>query len=143
MKSSSKADLPVENAPMRRAAARRTVLGLTVLYTLSFLLSPARLDNLPITCAWKLLTGIPCPFCGLSHSVAALSHGAPGLAFRLNPFGPVLYAAGLVLLPLSAYIWITGREPLPSYYRRLRVVTILLAAAWGLWWLTVSLPRLF
>ncbi len=142
MKPFLKADLPVENASMRRAAARRTVLGLAVLYTMSFLLSPSSLDNLPATCAWKLLTGIPCPFCGLSHSVAALSHGAPGLAFRLNPFGPVLYAAGLALLPLSAYIWITGREPMTSYYKRVRLAAIFLAAAWCLWWLTVNLARL-
>jgi len=143
MRSVPGAALPSESPSALRSRALRTALALIVLYGLSFALSPSGLDRLPNLCLWKAATGIPCPFCGLSHSVAALSHGQPGLAFHLNPFGPPLYAAGLVLLVLSLYAWRSGRDPLAARSSLRKTVLIAFAAAWGLWWLASSLRLLF
>ncbi|MCE5270870.1 DUF2752 domain-containing protein [bacterium] len=143
MRSIPSAALPTESPGALRARARRTALGLLALYGLSFALSPVNLDRLPNLCLWKAVIGIPCPFCGLSHSVAALSHGLPRLALHLNPFGPPLYAAGLALLALSLYTWRSGHDPLAAHPRLRRAAILAFGGAWGLWWLVTSLRLLF
>ncbi len=49
-------------------------------------------------CPFNLLTGWPCPGCGLTHSFCHISHGDLASAWSANPFGFLFYALALVLL---------------------------------------------
>jgi hypothetical protein len=43
-------------------------------------------------CGFHRLTGLPCPGCGLTRSLASISHLHLGAALRYHPFGVVIYA---------------------------------------------------
>ncbi len=43
-------------------------------------------------CWFHGLTGLPCPGCGLTRSLASISHRELGAALRYHPFGFVIYA---------------------------------------------------
>lgn len=46
----------------------------------------------PVLCPLRLLTGIPCPACGLTTSFTELAGGHLGAATAASPLGPVLFA---------------------------------------------------
>ena len=50
----------------------------------------------PIVCPIRLLTGFPCPACGTTRSVGAISTGDFDLAWNLNPLGFALITATLI-----------------------------------------------
>ena len=54
------------------------------------------LNDGPIVCPIRLLTGIPCPACGTTRSVAAISEGRFSDALSLNPLGFIVIASLLV-----------------------------------------------
>lgn len=66
----------------------------------SFLMPPEGLGF--SLCAFKALTHLPCPACGLGRSLACLSHLSWGESIRLHPFGPLIYAMLLALGCASA-----------------------------------------
>jgi len=66
---------------------------------------------IPDTCAFKNLTGIPCPGCGLTRSIVAAAHGEIresilhhrlGLLTLFYIFLQFVYRAGMILAPASA-----------------------------------------
>lgn len=63
-------------------------------------------------CLFLVITGLPCPFCGLTTSFALLTHGTLGRAFLANPSGPPLYGIMLCLLVIYVVLRIRGRENL-------------------------------
>lgn len=75
-------------------------------------------------CTFKLVTDVPCPTCGASRSIIALSDGRLVTALRLNPLliGAVL--AVFAYVPVAFVLWTRGlRRP------RLRLVHP--GARWG------------
>ena len=50
-----------------------------------------------ITCLFSMASGIDCPFCGLTHGVAALGAGDLGAALALNPLSPLAVALALAV----------------------------------------------
>jgi len=54
-------------------------------------------------CSWKVMTGHPCPGCGLSRSVRNLAHGEAGLAFSYHPFGFLVLP--YAVLAVSTLAW--------------------------------------
>lgn len=50
------------------------------------------------TCPVRAVTGVPCPGCGLTHSLAALACGHWSEAVADHPLGPVVAVAGALLL---------------------------------------------
>jgi hypothetical protein len=56
-----------------------------------------------LTCPFRAATGHPCPFCGLTTSMALTLRGEPGAALAAHPLGPavVVLAVGL----LVAVVW--------------------------------------
>lgn len=90
-------------------------------------------------CALHALTGIPCPTCGTTRSVAALLQGKTHTAFLLNPLTTtlligiaiyVLYSAVAVAFRLPRLRW----EPLSASERRwIRIGVILLIASNWVW----------
>lgn len=63
-------------------------------------------------CLFHIITGIPCPSCGSTRSVAALLHGHIMKSLAINPLG-VLIAAIMVCAPVwLLYDLLTGRSSL-------------------------------
>jgi len=92
--------------PMQRLIL---ALFLSLVLALSFLLSlppqsaedPDFIWGIPL-CGFKLLTGIPCPFCGLTRSFVFTAHGQWEQAFLHNFLGPLLW---MVTLAAAIYHW--------------------------------------
>lgn len=59
-----------------------------------------------LTCVFSMATGIDCPFCGLTHGVAALGAGDVSAALAANPLAPL--AVGLALA--VAFALLRGRR---------------------------------
>lgn len=62
----------------------------------------------PTLCPLRLLTGLPCPTCGLGHSVCLTLHGQLEAAWLENPVGPALVLVAALVLFASAL----GESPL-------------------------------
>jgi len=70
-----------------------------------------------VTCLFSAATGVACPFCGMTHGVAALGTGDLSVAVAANPLAPVAVALALAV-PVAL-----------AYRRRLQVPS---AALWAL-----------
>jgi hypothetical protein len=57
----------------------------------------------PTMCPFRLALGVPCPFCGLSHSLLAVGQGDLAHAFSLNPLGLVAPLVAVAVLLAVAH----------------------------------------
>jgi hypothetical protein len=57
--------------------------------------------SLAPSCAFKILTGIPCPTCGATHSVVHLAQGEISAAFIMNPLTAVYFIAAVLVFLYS------------------------------------------
>ena len=85
--------------------------------------------NLP-SCTFLARTGWPCPSCGLTTSVSAMTHGNVIAAFKAHPFGVVLAPMILLLAAVGTIELATGR----AAFGVLRP---------GLWWAWAGLLGMF
>jgi hypothetical protein len=115
------------------AATGLTLLALTSTHVLEI--------QLPL-CPFKIITGLPCPTCGLTRAVMAMTRLDFAAAFAFNPLG-FAAAIGIGLYLLYAAIVLTAR--LPRFRPRLTrrdmnvgriAVLALLAANWA--WLIAA-----
>ncbi|HXT20136.1 MAG TPA: DUF2752 domain-containing protein [Thermoanaerobaculia bacterium] len=84
-------------------------------------------------CAFRRLTGIPCPGCGLTRAMGALARGELLLALHFHPFAPLVLAeAGALWAGIGASV--LGR-PLALPPRFLERVVIWQTAAFVALWL--------
>lgn len=68
----------------------------------------------PEFCMFKTFTGLPCPSCGTTRSVTAISHGQFLKAIWWNPLG-IIMSVAMIIFPLwIARDWIVGSN---SFYR--------------------------
>ena len=81
------------------------------------LLSPGGIEDGPVVCPFRLLTGLPCPGCGLTRSWVYLAHGQWRDSFVANPFGLVLVA--LLLALVVAVVTARVRRGVPPDLERL------------------------
>ncbi|WP_377325957.1 DUF2752 domain-containing protein [Pimelobacter simplex] len=96
----------------------------------SFLLSPEHIEDGPVICPFRRLTGLPCPGCGLTRSWVYLSHGWWRDGIAANPFGIVL-ALVVVALAVAVVRARVRRTPPPSLDRLVRrPLAIAVLAAW-------------
>jgi hypothetical protein len=79
------------------------------------LTSPDRVERLPVICAFRRATGLPCPGCGLTRSWSLTAHGDLAGAFTRHPFGPpsLLAAWVAVMLGPRAIPMRAGAAPAP------------------------------
>lgn len=66
----------------------------------------ASVDSGDPTCLLRIVTGLPCPGCGMTRSWVHLAHGDVAGAFGYNLFGPVAMAmaAGIVVYTVVALL---------------------------------------
>ncbi len=53
------------------------------------------------SCAFKMLTGIPCPTCGATRSVFAFARGDVTASFMMNPLTALCLLAGILIFLYS------------------------------------------
>jgi len=87
------------------------------------LLSAQTSSGMP--CVLSAISGVDCPFCGLTHGVAALGAGRLALAFEANPLAPLACALAVVLP--AAY---ARRRPLEVSAPLLWALAAIVALAW-------------
>lgn len=94
---------------------------------------------IPIFCPFKVLTGIPCPGCGMTRALISITKGDLRAAFRYNPFS-------FFLLFMVAVSIIPGKqaEKLPSIVPVVmnHVFIIVLIAVLVFWFITRLLPAI-
>jgi hypothetical protein len=79
----------------------------------------------PGTCVFAAATGVPCPFCGLTHGVAELGAGHLQAAVALHPLAPLA-----VLLALAVPVTLLRRRALATTPAALAALTALLLLTW-------------
>lgn len=97
----------------RPAAAELVAAGSAAALVVACLLSPDHIEDGPVICPFRNLTGLPCPGCGLTRSWVYLTHGRLGDGFSANPFGAVAIALVLALVVASVRARLTDR-PAPD-----------------------------
>jgi hypothetical protein len=85
-------------------------------------------DAIPV-CPFRIATGKPCPFCGLTRAVALATHGRWPEAFRMNPLWPVFAAAILCLSILFLIDACSGLDTAGRFGRALSKRWILILSA--------------
>ncbi|WP_448534325.1 DUF2752 domain-containing protein [Parathermosynechococcus lividus] len=83
-----------------------------------------------VICPVRSLTSIPCPGCGLTRSFMAIARGDFDDALSMHLFGPVLFAAFLLVVVLMAAELKTGRRLQRTPFRYLQRVQ-------NWWWLAL------
>lgn len=93
-------------------------------------MSPAGIDDGPVICPFRRLTGLECPGCGLTRSWVHAMHGNLGTSWAEHPFGIplLLFVLGLAVTVLVRR---ARRRPAPDLNRLVRnPVSKLVLAGW-------------
>jgi hypothetical protein len=111
------------------------LLGVPALFLCAYIIAafPA-ITNLPL-CAVKSFVGIDCPGCGLTRSIAFLTHGEIRKSIDLHPMGIVVALILIYLFARTLTVFIIGKEirPFTSQKARDTLLMIFLAALLGQW----------
>jgi hypothetical protein len=114
------------NKPTRR----RKILGIIgafltlIIPYLIFRLHSGNIENEQSFCPFKLLTGFPCPGCGITKSLGFLYAGDLAKSFYYHAFGLITFLVCMAAIPILSIEYITGREYLNSilYSRKIAYV---------------------
>lgn len=106
-----------------RLAHACAAAGVAVIVFLSFWLEPdprglgthEQLFLLP--CNFHTMTGLPCPFCGITTAFAHMARGEVAAAFMAQPMGALGFAFCAVMLPLLAGAAISGKNLIGALMR--------------------------
>ncbi|MFE0751575.1 DUF2752 domain-containing protein [Gordonia sp. NPDC058843] len=102
--------------------------------------SPSGVDSGPQLCPFAVMTGLPCPGCGLTRSWVAFMHGDVGSAFTFNVFGPVFLVLAAVTV-VAATVTLVRRRGGPLAGWRDLVLGPVGAVLLGVW-LTYGFVRI-
>ncbi|HVP12809.1 MAG TPA: DUF2752 domain-containing protein [Phycisphaerae bacterium] len=59
-------------------------------------------------CSFVIITGLPCPTCGMTTAFAHMTHGHPLAAFKVQPAGAVFCLGTVGMCLFSLYVAISG-----------------------------------
>lgn len=82
--------MSVDLRPLRVAGAG--------MLTVAALSPPFPMASVPYRCPLRAITGIPCPFCGMTRGVIEAVHGHLSASFLFNPGAMLLVALAVALL---------------------------------------------
>lgn len=121
-------------AALASASGRAPTTGLALLSAgavcATALLDPAAVADGPVVCPFRLLTGLPCPGCGMTRAWVFLAHGSVGDALMANPFALVTLPAAVVLV-LLVFLSAVRRGQPPDLARVARSpATKIVVVAW-------------
>lgn len=86
-------------------------------------------------CSMIVLTGYPCPTCGMTTAFAHFVRGQGLAALRAQPGGAVLALVTLISVLLAARTLVTGRPPnLPAWLARWELPPLIVAGLIVLGW---------
>ena len=89
-------------------------------------------DRLPTVCAFRLVTGYPCPTCGMTRSWHSVARIDPVRAMRDHPFGPVVLGA----VATGVFSPTTGDRLAARVTRLPAPVKAIALLAWLSWWIS-------
>ena len=95
--------LELDTRPLR-------VAGAAMLATAAVL--PVASDSSPVLCPLRAITGVPCPFCGMTRGVVDVVHGDVAGSLLMNP-GALLLVTAAVLLVLGV---VRRRVAIPRWF---------------------------
>lgn len=90
---------------MRQPLIRATALGCVLAGSYAYY--PFCLDG-PIVCPFRLMTGLPCPTCGLTRAFCFLAHGRIVESLQYHWLGGPLFA--VVILCFGISLWDLARD---------------------------------
>lgn len=99
-----------------RLAHACLVAGLSAILLLSLFLEPdprglgTHEQLLPLPCNFRVMTGLPCPFCGMTTAFAHMARGELREACLAQPMGVLGFTATILLLPFAAGGAIFGKN---------------------------------
>jgi Protein of unknown function (DUF2752) len=103
----------------------------------AFAVTPALSTSGPTLCPMRLITGLPCPGCGLTRSWTAAAHGHFADAFSYNLFGPISLIAVAAFVGAVAVLQLRRRPTTPVVrFLRHRLVAAVVAL-----WILYALAR--
>jgi hypothetical protein len=97
--------------------------------------------SLPITCPFRLLTGLRCPGCGLTRAIVHLGRGEFAASWRSHWLGIPMGLALIVQPPYRLFVLYRKREPRISSRVQLVIGYGLLALMFGKWLIDVWSER--
>lgn len=87
-------------------------------------------------CGFLMVTGLPCPGCGLTTCFTHMIRGEFVMASRANPFGVALFLVSFFTIPIAATGFVRGWRVLETLDRlRFERVAIMLAASSAVVWM--------
>ena len=92
-------------------------------------------------CTFRVLTGIPCPSCGMTTSFALLMHGDLMNSLRANAVGTLLALFGLLVIPWSLASAVSKRPLFIVSFERalLGIILIFVLLLFTRWLVVLSL----
>ncbi|MDO8629024.1 MAG: DUF2752 domain-containing protein [Phycisphaerales bacterium] len=133
--------VPMENGPRARGAAFVVLTACVVVLAVAARLTPdpagfgthRQLGSTP--CLMPVLTGYPCPTCGMTTAFAYAVRGRLGAAFHAQPAGLLIALSVALAGVASAGIVATGRTWRVNWYRvpPVRLAVIVLAVVLAGW----------
>lgn len=109
------------------------LFGVPALFVSAYIIKPA-LTKLPL-CSVKLFTGIDCPGCGLTRSIAFLTHGQIRKSIDYHPLGIIIALWIVYMLIRTVITSIVGKPMRPLVSQRVRdmLLIIFVVALFGQW----------
>lgn len=104
--------------------------GAVAAVTAAAVLPPSAVLGGPTVCPFRIVTGLPCPACGLTRSWVLTAHGDLAGAFTQHWLGP----ASLALTVLGLVLFVVRRPLTSSRPARLTFWALVIStAAYGVW----------
>ncbi len=131
----------------------RVEAALLLLVALAVIVVPALLHPDPsgygthtqcflLPCIFRRLTGVPCPMCGMTTSLAHMARGEFVAALNAHLLGPGLYVLAFLAAGRSLLAFIKGTPAIPHWLRGAKSAQLMLAILLAGWVGNIALALL-